>query len=58
LLVALNMILIRFYQQTANSRAWYESIDGPAGRPADNPPNFEGLGVFHGTVPEWAVQVY
>jgi len=27
-------------------------------RPTDNPPNSDGLGVYHGTVPEWAVQVY
>jgi len=27
-------------------------------RPADNPPNSDGLGVYHGTVPEWAVRVY
>jgi len=27
-------------------------------RPANNPPNSDGLGVYHGTVPEWAVRVY
>ena len=27
-------------------------------RPADNPPNSDGLGVYYGTVPEWAVRVY
>jgi len=58
LLVAENAILIRYYWHSANSTALYESIDGPAGRPADNPPNSDGLAVFHGTVPEWAVQVY
>jgi hypothetical protein len=58
LLVAENSILIRYYQHTANTRALYESIDGPAGQPADNLPNSAGLGVYHGTVPEWAVCVY
>jgi hypothetical protein len=53
LLVAENAILIRYYQYTANSRALYESIDGPAGLPADNPPNSDWFGVYHGTVPEW-----
>jgi len=27
-------------------------------RTADNPPNSDGLGVYHGTVPEWAVRIY
>jgi len=58
LLVAVNTILIRYYWQLANLRSLYESIDGPAGRPADNPPNSDGLGVYHGTVPECAVRVY
>jgi hypothetical protein len=58
LLVAVNAILIRYYWQLANLRAWYESTDVPAGRPADNPSNPDGLWVYHGTVPEWAVQVY
>jgi len=58
LLVGENAILIRYYWHTANSRAVYEFIDCPAGRPADNPPNSDGLGVYHGTIPEWAVWVY
>jgi len=33
-------------------------MDGPAGRPADNPPNSDPLGVYHQTVPELTVQVY
>jgi len=57
-LVAVNAILIRYQWQLANLRALYESIDGPAGRPAENLPNSDGLGVYHGTVPEWAVRVY
>jgi len=30
-------------------------MDGPAGQPADNPPNSDGLGVYHRTVPELKV---
>jgi len=33
-------------------------MDGPAGRPADNPPNSDGLAVYHRTVPELTVQVH
>ena len=33
-------------------------MDGPAGRPADNPPNSDRLGVYHRTVPESTVSVY
>jgi len=58
LLVAENTILIRYYKQTTNTRALYESIAGPAGQPAYNPPNSDGLGVYHLTIPEWMVQVY
>jgi len=57
LLVAENPILMRYYQRTANTRALYESIDGPSGRPGYYPPNSDGLGVYHRTVPEWAVRV-
>jgi len=57
LLVAENAILIRYYKYTANTTALYETIDGPSGRPADNLPNSDGLGVYHGTVPEWEVRV-
>jgi hypothetical protein len=55
LMVSENVSLIRYYKHSANTTALYESIDGPAGRPADNPPNSDGLGDYHGTVPEWAV---
>jgi len=51
-------ILTRYYYQTSKRRALYESLDGPAGWPADNPPNWDGLGDFHRTVPEWMVRVY
>jgi len=33
-------------------------MDEPAGRPADNPPNSDGLGVDNQTVPKLTVQVY
>jgi len=33
-------------------------MDGPAGRASDNPPNSDGLGVYHRTVPELTVSVY
>jgi len=33
-------------------------MDGPAGRPTDNPPNSDRLGVYHRTVPELTVQGY
>jgi hypothetical protein len=51
-------ILITYYYQWANTRALYESLDGPAGWLADNQPNLEGLGDYHWTVPELTVQVY
>jgi len=38
-----NAILIRYYYYTAKTKALYESADGPAGQPADNPPNSDGL---------------
>jgi len=53
-----NVILIRYYYQTAKTKALYESIDGHTGRPADNPPNSDGLGVYHRTIPELTVRVY
>jgi len=53
-----NMILIRYYYETAKTRALYESTDGPAGQPVDNPPNPDRLGDVHQTVPELMVRVY
>jgi len=58
LLVVEHGILIQYCQHTAQSRALYESIDGPAGPPADNPPNLDGLGVDHWTVPRLTVCMY
>jgi len=51
-------ILISHNYQTAKSRAIYESIDGPTGRPADNPPNPDRLGDFYRTIHELTVPVY
>jgi len=45
LMVAENSILIRYYSHTANTRALYESIDGPAVRPADSQPSSDRWGV-------------
>jgi hypothetical protein len=51
------LILIKFNYSTANIRTLYKSRDGPAGRPTDNPPNPDGLGDLHRTVPELTVRV-
>jgi len=57
LLVVENAILIRYYKHTPKTRALYESMDGPAGIPADNRPNSDGFGIYNGTVPELTVWV-
>jgi len=57
-LVVENVILIRYYSHTPNARALIESMDGPAGQPADNPPDSDGLAVYHRTVPKFTVQVF
>jgi hypothetical protein len=51
------LILIMFNYATAKTRTLYKSTDGPAVRPADNPPNPDGLGDLHRTVPELTVRV-
>jgi len=43
------LILIMFNYPTAKTRILYKSTDGPAGRPADNPPNPDGLFVSNRT---------
>jgi len=58
LLVVENAILIRYYSGTPKTSVLYESMDGPTGRLAKNPPNPDGLGVYHRTVLELTVQVY
>jgi len=57
-LVVENAILIRYYSHVAKARALIQSMDGPAGWPADNRPNSDGLGFHHWTVPELTVGVY
>jgi len=44
-LVVANAILRRWYSHTPKARALIESINGPTGRPSDNPPDTGGLGV-------------
>jgi len=58
LLVVDYVISIRCYYQTAKTTALYESIDGSAGQPTDNPPNSDRLPNYHRTVPELTVQLY
>ena len=41
------LILIMFNYPTSKTRSLYKSTDGHAGRPADNPPNPDGLGDLH-----------
>jgi len=40
-------VLIRYYYQTAKGRGSDESMDRPAGHPADYLPNWDGLADFH-----------
>ena len=52
------LILIIYNYPTAKIMTLYKSIDGPAGRPGENTPNWDGLGDSHRMVPDWSVQVY
>jgi len=52
------VILIRYYYQTAKTRALYISTDGPAEWSAANLPNSDWLGDFCCTIPELTVRVY
>jgi len=52
------VILIKYNYQTVNVRALYESTDGPAEQPADNPGNSAGLGEVTQTISELRVLVY
>jgi len=56
LLVTENTILKRYNLQTANARALSESRAGPTGRPGDNLPNSDWLGVYHGIISEWTAR--
>jgi len=48
---------MRYYYQTAKTRALYESTDGLTGQLTDNPPNSARLAKFHWTVLELPLQV-
>jgi len=50
--------LMRYYYQRTKTRAIYESKDEPAAQPTDNPPNSDGLGDFHRSLPEVTVWVH
>jgi len=52
------LILIIHTYPAAKTRTLYKSTEGPAGRPADNRPNSDGLGDLHRTGPELTVRVY
>jgi len=58
LLAAEYLVLIMYNYPTAKTSALYESTDGAAGWPSDNPANSEGLEDSHRTVPELTVWVY
>jgi hypothetical protein len=51
-------ILFKYSSRTVKARAVYESTDGPAGQPADNPPNWNRLAAVHWTIPKLTVRVY
>jgi hypothetical protein len=52
------LILVIYNHPTLEIRTLYQYIDALAGRPAYNPPNSHGFGVFHRTVPELTVWLY
>jgi len=57
LLSAEYAILIRYYNQTAPTRAIYKPTNGPAGQPSDNPPKLDVLEDFYSTVIRLTVKV-
>jgi len=58
-LLAVEYLILKIYTYpTAKTRTLYKSTEGPAGRPADNLPNSDGLGELHRTSPELTVRVY
>jgi hypothetical protein len=57
LLAVKYLIVIMYNYPLAKTRTLYKSRDGPAGRPADNPPNPDLMGDLHGTVPELTVRI-
>jgi len=52
------LISITYNYPIGKTRTLYKSTDAPAGSPADNPSNSDGLGDFHRTVPEFTAAVY
>jgi hypothetical protein len=57
-LVVENTILVRYDKSTGKRRGLSDSIDAPARRHTYNPPNSDGLGVVHLTVPGLMVPGY
>jgi len=58
LLAVQYLIVIIYTYPNAKTRTLYKSTDGPAGRPADNPPNSQGFGELHRTGPALTIRVY
>jgi hypothetical protein len=58
LLAAEYLVLITYNYPTVKTRTLYKSTDGSQERPADNPPNSDGLEDLHRTLPEVTVRVY
>ena len=58
LLAVKYLILIIYHYPTVKTGRLYKSTDEPGVRPANNPPNSDGLEDLHWTVPESTVQVY
>jgi len=56
LLAAKYLILVIYNYPTATTSTWYKSTDGPAGRPADNPPHSDGFRDIYQTVPKLTVR--
>jgi len=50
------LILLIYNYRTAKTRALYKFTDGLAEWPSNNPPNPDGLGDFHRTMPELTVR--
>jgi len=51
------VILIKYTYWIAKARAFYECTDGPVEQQANNPPNSDGLGAVHLTIPKLTVRV-
>ena len=52
------LIMIMYNYLTGKIGTLYKSTDGPAGRPADNPHNLDGLGDLHRTCAELKGRVH